>query len=118
MEQVKYRIRVEVVEGVEIPKDEMPDQRLLDGVECNGFTLLLHKGRTSAAIVSHDITVCDMAVAMKGEPKVQAAAEIAKILERVEEEQIPDFFGIAGEKAQGKQLTRTAGRCQPHAAVV
>ena len=98
MEQMKYRIKVEVIEGAEITEDEMPDQRLLDGIECDGFALLVNIGRTAGGIVLHGITICDMAVAMKGEPKVQAAAEIAKILERAENERIPDFLQSLAKK--------------------
>jgi len=98
MEQTKYRIRVEIIEGAEITEDEMPDQLLLDGIECDGFALLLIKGHTSARIALQDITVCDMAMAMKGEPSVQAAAEIAKILERVGKERIPDFLQSLAKK--------------------
>ena len=98
MEQMKYRIRVEVIEGAEIPEDEMPDQQLLNGIECDGFALLLHKGHASTAIALHDITACDVAMAMKGKPAVQTAAEIAKILERAENERIPDFLQSLAKK--------------------
>lgn len=92
MEQMKYRIKVEVIEGAEIPEDEMPSQQMLDGFECDGFALLLNKGRARAGVALHKITILDLGRCMKGESSFQAAAEIAKILEDADKKRIPDFL--------------------------
>lgn len=92
MEQMKYRIKVEVIEGAEISEDEMPNQQMLDGFECDGFALLLNKGRARSGAVLHKISTPELGCCMKGEPAFQAAAEIAKILVDADKKRIPDFL--------------------------
>lgn len=100
MEQMKYRIKVEPIEGVEFAEDEMPDQEMLDGIECNGFGLLLNKGRKRAQILLHDTDMLEMALCMMGEPKLQAAARIAEILDETKRKEIPDFLKQLAKKLE------------------
>lgn len=100
MEQMKYRIKVEPIEGAEFAEDEMPDQELLDGIECNGFGLLLSKGRKNAQILLHDTNMLELALCMKGEPMVQAAARIAEILDEAQRKEIPDFLKSLAKKLE------------------
>ncbi len=98
MEQMKYRIKVEAIEGVELSADEMPDQRILDGLECNGFGLLLNKGRTKAELVLHDINALEIAACMANEPRMQAAAKVAEILDEARKKEMPDFLKSLAQK--------------------
>lgn len=91
MVQMKYRIKVEPIEGVELTEDEMPDQELLDGIECTGFELLLSNGRKNAQIFFHDINLLELALCMMGEPRLQAAAKIAEVLDETKRKEILDF---------------------------
>lgn len=93
---------MEPIEGVEFAEDEMPDQKLLDGIECNGFCLLLSQGRTNARTIFHDTNPLELALSMKDEPRLQAAAKIAEILEEAERKEIPDFLKSLAKELEKK----------------
>lgn len=101
MEQMKYRIKVEPIDGVEFAEDEMPDQEMLDGIECTGFGLLLSNRRKNAQILFHDIRLLELALCMMGEPRLQAAAKIADILDEAKRKEVPVFL-----KSLAKELEK------------
>lgn len=100
MEQMKYRIKVEPIEGVELEENEELLAEWTDGIECNGFCLLLNQGRTKAQCNIHNITTTELAAAMKGESSLQAAAKIAELLDEEAKKQFPDFLKSLAKKLE------------------
>lgn len=69
-----YRIKIEVIGG----DGEHPiDERLLDGIECNGFVIIGDQGESSTVIIHH-LTVRDIADSIAHEDSLLAASVIAK----------------------------------------
>ena len=102
MEQMKYRIKVEPIDGVELTEDEMPDQDKLDGIECTGFGLLLSNRMKNAQILFQDISLLELALCMMGEPRLQAAAKLADIMDEAKRKEIPDFLKSLAEELEKK----------------
>ena len=68
----KYRIRVESIDH-----DEVLDSEYVEGIECNGFVVLAHKGE-GCQVAIRQVTIdmiSDMIVSSK---KVMAASALAK----------------------------------------
>lgn len=68
----KYLIRVESMDH-----DEVLDSKFVDGIECDGFVVLAHKG-DGCQVAIHDVNVDMISDMIAGSRKVMAASVLAK----------------------------------------
>lgn len=72
-----YRIKMEVLDqenGHPLPKSAQ------DGIECDGFVLMLKRGENVGKNIVFDVNTMDMANMIAGDDNVMAPAIIAKAL--------------------------------------
>ena len=72
-----YRIKIEII-GEE-NEDSKVDESLLEGIECNGFLLLLDHGELFSKFYQN-ISIVDIAEMMKNDNRLISAAMISGIL--------------------------------------
>lgn len=68
----KYRIRIESTDH-----DEVLDSEYVEGIECDGFVVLAHKGE-GCQVAIHDVNVDMISDMIAGSRKVMAASALAK----------------------------------------
>ena len=68
----KYLVRVEAMDG-----DEKLDMEYTDGIECDGFVVLAHKG-DGCQVAIHQVNVDMISNMIAGSHKVMAASALAK----------------------------------------
>jgi hypothetical protein len=68
----KYRIRVESMDH-----DEVLDSEFVEGIECDGFVVLAHKGE-GCQVAIHQVNVDMISDMIAGSRKVMAASVLAK----------------------------------------
>ena len=68
----KYRIRVESMDH-----DEVLDSEFVEGIECDGFVMLAHKGECCQVAI-HNVSVDMISDMIAGNRKVMAASVLAK----------------------------------------
>lgn len=67
----KYRIRIESMDH-----DEVLNSEFVEGIECDGFVVLAHKGEGCQAAI-HDVNVDMISDMIAGSRKVMAASVLA-----------------------------------------
>lgn len=68
----KYRIRIESMDH-----DEVLDSEFVEGIECDGFVVLAHKGE-GCQVAIHNVNVDMISDMIAGSRKVMAASVLAK----------------------------------------
>ena len=68
----KYRIRIESMDH-----DEVLDSEYVEGIECDGFVVLAHKG-DGCKVAIHNVNVDIISDMIAGSRKVMAASVLAK----------------------------------------
>jgi hypothetical protein len=68
----KYRIRIESMDH-----DEVLDRDYVEGIECDGFVVLAHKGE-GCQVAIHQVNVDMISDMIAGSRKVMAASVLAK----------------------------------------
>lgn len=68
----KYRIRIESMDH-----DEVLDSEYVEGIECDGFVVLAHKGE-GCQVAIHQVNVDIISDMIAGSRKVMAASVLAK----------------------------------------
>ena len=68
----KYRIRIESMDH-----DEVLDSEFVEGIECDGFVVLAHKGE-GCQVAIHNVNVDIISDMIAGSRKVMAASVLAK----------------------------------------
>lgn len=68
----KYRIRIESMDH-----DEVLDSEYVEGIECDGFVVLAHKGE-GCQVAIHQVNVDMISDMIAGSRKVMAASVLAK----------------------------------------
>lgn len=103
MEQMKYRIKVEWIGEGEPTGEEALQQEYLDGIECDGFTLLLSKGRRACACCAHNMSITDMANCMSKEATLQVAGRVAEIIDKESRPSGADFLSLLAKGARDEE---------------
>ena len=68
----KYRIRIESMDH-----DEVLDSEFVEGIECDGFVVMAHKGE-GCQVAIHQVNVDMISNMIAGSRKVMAASVLAK----------------------------------------
>ena len=91
----KYRIKVEVI-GEGEGKVKL-DEKLTEGIECNGFVILGDRDHKQGVTVMHDINDIDIAALIAENADILGASLIAKAMkdtyELKKKERAGDLFG-------------------------
>lgn len=76
---MKYRVKMEIIDG-SVPDEE--DKVMMEGVECEGFTLLAVTDAVNAkgVAIHHDVNLQDLAYMMASDDPTMKAAHLAKAL--------------------------------------
>ena len=87
----KYRIRIESMDH-----DEVLDSEYVEGIECDGFVVLAHKGG-DAAVAMHHVSINDISDMIAHESKLAQAAILADAKRRITEIAMKDDMAAKGE---------------------
>ncbi|MCR4622088.1 MAG: hypothetical protein K5663_08410 [Clostridiales bacterium] len=77
---MRYRIKVEALEGVSEEIREKLDERLTDGIECEGFALICEQGEREGCGFIHGMSVMRLADLLSSGSGTLQAATLAKAL--------------------------------------
>ena len=87
----KYRIRIESMDH-----DEVLDSEYVEGIECDGFVVLAHKGE-GCKVAIHNVNVDIISDMIAGSRKVMAASVLAKskreAADMLRKDEIGDLLG-------------------------
>lgn len=87
----KYRIRIESMDH-----DEVLDSEFVEGIKCDGFVVLAHKGE-GCQVAIHDVNVDMISDMIAGSRKVMAASVLAKgkrkAADMLREDKMGDLLG-------------------------
>lgn len=87
----KYLIRVESMDH-----DEVLYRKFVEGIECDGFVVLAHKG-CDAAVAMHHVSVDDISNMIANESKLAQAAILADAKRRITEIDRKNDMAAKGE---------------------
>ena len=93
----KYRIKVEAIGECK----DMLDEKITEGIECNGFVILCDRDHKQGAIVKHDVNDIDIAGLIAEDANMLGASLIAKAMKDAYELKKKERAGVAF----GKLLT-------------
>ena len=87
----KYRIRIESMDH-----DEVLDSEYVEGIECDGFVVLAHKGE-GCKVAIHNVNVDIISDMIAGSRKVMAASVLAKgkreAIDMLRKDEMGDLMG-------------------------
>ena len=87
----KYRIRIESMDH-----DEVLDSEYVEGIECDGFVVLAHKGE-GCKVAIHSVNVDIISDMIAGSRKVMAASVLAKgkreAIDMLRKDEMGDLMG-------------------------
>jgi len=87
----KYRIRIESMDH-----DEVLDSEYVEGIECDGFVVLAHKGE-GCQVAIHQVNVDMISDMIAGSRKVMAAGVLAKckreVADMLRKDEMGDLLG-------------------------
>ena len=87
----KYRIRVESMDH-----DEVLDSEYVEGIECDGFVVLAHKGE-GCNVAIHHVNVDIISSMIAGNSKMMAAGVLAKskreVADMLRKNEMDDLLG-------------------------